>query len=200
MGNRSRYSALNSAQTYYTKGNEYSLDGANYIGEYHIKDEIVYTGPAGPSNDGAKRRLTKYYADQNNYNYDRLNNFAKIESTFKEVKPAIITPQEADYDLGYYTRYFLQKITEETKMPIEIAFNEQELLGKEKGYDDRINDLIEIKWTLVGPLNTTIGPGGQIVEGIFERNSAEVLKAAQKYPNILYAFRNYTEFARPNYN
>lgn len=85
-------------------------------------------------------------------------------------------------------------------MPIEIAFNEQEILGKEKGYDDRINDLIEVKWILVGPLNNTIGPGVQRVEGIYEKNYAEVLRVSQKYPNMLYAFRNYTEFARPNYN
>lgn len=197
IGSRSRYSILNSAHTYYTKGGEYSLDGENYIGEYHIKDEIAYTGPVGTS---IKKQLTKYYSNQNNYHYDKLFNFNKIEPTFKEVKPAKITPQETDYDLGYYTRYFLQKITEETKMPIEIAFNEQEILGKEKGYDDRINDLVEVKWILVGPLNTTIGPGGQTVEGIYERNYAEVLRVSQKHPNMLYAFRNYTEFARPNYN
>lgn len=197
IGIRSRYSIFNPTDTYYTKGFEYSLDGENYVGEYHIKDGIPYKGPV---TDVERIELTRFYSEQNNFEYDKLFDFKKVEPTFKKIQAAKIEPQETDYELGFYERYFLYNITDATKMPIEIQPAEQEILGKTKGYDDRVNDLVVVKWQLTGPLNNTTSRSGLFYAGIYETNVATVEKISQKYPNMLYAFRNYTEFARPNFS
>ena len=196
MATRSRYSIFNPVDTYYTKGFEYSLNGENYVGEYYVKDGVVYTGPANSSG----QMLTKYYDDSNNFSYDKLFSFKKIESTFKSIQANKVEPQETDYELGFYDRYFLYNITDATKMPIEIQPAEQEILGKAKGYDDRVKDLVIVKWQLTGPLNNTTSSSGLFYPGIYETNVAAVERVSQKYPNMVYAFRNYTEFARPNFS
>ena len=45
-GSISGYSPRSKVQTHkYTKGGEFTLDGKDYIGEYHLKDGLAWTGP-----------------------------------------------------------------------------------------------------------------------------------------------------------
>ena len=42
----SKYGARYNSNNYlYTKGGEFSLDGLNYIGEYHYQEVLARTGP-----------------------------------------------------------------------------------------------------------------------------------------------------------
>ena len=185
IGRRSIYSILNTKETLYTKGGEYSLNGKNYIGEYHEQDGKVFTGQA--ESDQVSLELTPFYNNSNNYDYDKVNKFTKIEKTLQQPVATIITPNSSDYAIGYYNRQFIQSITDSTKIPIEVSSQAVQTFGKPKGLDNRVNDLIIIKWTLTG-----------MAKDIIEKNFKEIASASIKYPNMVYAVRNYTEFARPN--
>lgn len=189
IGTRSKYGVLNSTETYYTKGGEFFLDGKNYKGEYHFVDGKIFSGPVNSTNP---KELTKYYGSQDLFVYDKLYNFNKIESTFKQPTVKLISPADTDYDLGYYQRYFLQSLIDTRSIPIEIGPDEIDILGTPGGYDNQANDFFSLKWTLTGPLRTT---GNYI--GIFEKNYKVVLEASAKYPNIVYSIKNFTQFAKP---
>jgi hypothetical protein len=151
MAKRSVYSILYPDNTLYTKGFEYSLEGENYIGEYHIVDGQAYTGP--PKVGALYRKpLTKYYEDGNVYLYDKLNGFKKAESTYVQPRYLRPDPSQADYKTGYVVRYLLQYVLDKKQVPIEIGSVGNTLYGKRKGYDPSLYDLIAIKWQLVGPL------------------------------------------------
>lgn len=213
MARRSAYSITYPNTTQYTKGFEYSLDGENYIGEYHVVDGQAFTGP--PLTDKLNRRsLTKYYNNQNNYNYDKLVNFGRIQATFispRYIKPS---PNTGDYRLGYFTRYLLQDIRNKQSIPIEVGQTGLDRYGKQGGYDSGLYDLITLKWLLVGPLYdqvTTIKNQTQIISGetvvlqsydrvvagIIDENKRTTMKLVERYPALPYAFKNYQEFAQP---
>ena len=180
---RSDYSIFKPTDTLYTKGGEFSLNGKNYIGEYCVLDEKFYSGKA---EDSTGYELTAYYNNSNNYVYDSLYDFNKLEKSLKQPIYAKITPLQSDYDTGYYFRYFLQSIIDKGKVPIEITSAQSETLGQPNGLDNQVNELIRIKWYLTGP-------------NIAEKNRVEVSIAANRNPNIIYSIKNYIEFAKPNF-
>lgn len=179
---RSDYSIFKPTDTFYTKGGEFSLNGKNYIGEYYILDEKFYAGKAEDNNG---YELTSFYSNNNNYVYDSLYNFDKLEKKLKQPTQAKITPLDSDYDTGYYFRYFLQSIIDRNKVPTEITPTQADTLGMPNGLDNQVNELIRIKWYLTG-------------QGIVDKNRMEVSIAANKYPNIVYSIKNYSEFAKSN--
>lgn len=194
MERRSRYSIFKPSETYYTKGKEYSLNGQNYIGEYHISNDKPLSGPIGSD---SSQELTEYYASDALYTYDKLYNFQKIEHTFKEPLAIKIVPQETDYELGYYTRYFLQNIVDIYKVPIEINEEERQTYGQPNGLDSNLNVVVPITWTLVGPMITTKRLDGTLSESIADKNEKAMARAVASFPNFNYAVKNYIEFARP---
>lgn len=190
------YDINNIVHTQYTKGGEYSLNGRDYVGEYHIINKKAFTGP----NDSIQSvELTRYYPNNALYTYDSLFNFKKIESTYKQPKDSIITPDEGNYQAGVYLRYFVQSLVDTRKMPIEIDQLGYESLGKPNGLDNASNASFSILWTLTGPLRSYVDPNGYVIDGIFEKNQAQVQKLSTAYPNIQYKLKNYTEFARPSF-
>ncbi len=213
MAKRSVYSILYPENTFYTKGFEYSLDGENYIGEYHVVDGQAYTGPP---KIGANYRkpLTKYYDNASVYAYDKLKNFNKVESTYRT--PIYIRPEPttADYKSGYTTRYLLQYTLDRSQVPIEIGSAGNSLYGKKKGYDAGLYDLIILKWQISGPLydyktmmsgqkqivngeEVLLRPREHVIPGIIDANKRAVGAYSDRYPSLPYAFKNYQEFAQP---
>jgi hypothetical protein len=192
MASRSRFSPLNKeAPVLYTKGFEYSLDGKNYVGEYHNVNGITYAGrPDNPT----KRRLTRYYENNDLYTYDRLASFTRPQITYKQPKFVLIQPKQQDYNIGYINRYLVQYVLDLAQVPIEIGDKAKDTYGKPMGIDPNLYDLIEVKWQLTGPLfDKTILTG--VIPGITETNRQTITKLAQKYPSVIYTFRNYSEFA-----
>lgn len=180
---RSKYSVFKPTDTLYTKGGEFSLNGKNYVGEYYTLDGKSYSGKA---EDNSGYLLAAFYPNNNNYVYDKLYKFNKLEKNLKQPVQARVTPINSDYDNGYYIRYFLQSLIDADKIPTEITPPEAETLGRANGLDNQVNDLIRIKWYLTGPM-------------IAEKNRTEVSIAANKHPNIIYSVKNYVEFAKPNF-
>jgi hypothetical protein len=188
------YTAVQQKEVKYTKGGEYSLEGDNYVGIYHISNDGVFTGEPNLLN---KKALTKYYKSKDVYLYDKSFDFKKIESTYKTPTLVKIQPTENDYTYGYFKRYFIVDTTNLDMIPFAIDETQASQYGREGGIDAGKYTLVEILWKLTGSLRNT-SVGGSILQGIYDHNKSEIDKIAQTYPNIVYSVTSYVEFAIPS--
>jgi hypothetical protein len=188
------YTAVQQKEVKYTKGGEYSLEGDNYIGIYHISNDGAFTGEPNSPN---KKALTKYYESKDVYLYDKSFNFKKIESTYKTPTLVRIQPTENDYTYGFFKRYFIVDTTNLDMIPFAIDETQASQYGREGGIDAGKYTLVEILWKLTGSLRN-ISVGGSILQGIYDHNKSEIDKIAQTYPNIVYSVTSYVEFAIPS--
>ena len=174
----------------YTKGGEFTTRlGREYIGEYHLrKDGKLYTGPVQPL-DGQDNsiQLLDYYKDHANFDYDRLQEFVTPIKDQSDPIPYEYQVRVADglYDLGWDTRYFVQKRGEGT-YATEINLTQRDEFGSPDGIDSRIYDLVSIRWMLTGTL-----------VAIEAENKASVNVASQILPDLPFIIRNYTQYAIP---
>ncbi len=187
------YSLKNNKKTQYlyTKGFEFSLNGENYIGEYHINGTSVSTGPT-PSNRSQK--LTKYYSNPDLYAYDKARGFKVRYRT--PPNQIVFSPTEPDYNVGYAMRHFIERSKNFLSYPLEIDSNQAKAYGKSGGIDEVAYTLVSFKWKLTGFERTKIINAATIVEGIYEHNVREVVLASKHIPNLIDAIKNYTEYAR----
>lgn len=174
----------------YTKGYEYSLDGVNYIGEYHLRGQIARTEPV---ESPTSKTLTKYYSNHDLYQYDKARNFPKRVRVIPNQIPW--SPKQADYKVGFATRYFVERAGNMEGYPIEIDSQQAGLYGKDGGIDEGVYTIASINWKLTGPLRNMMF-NGQLIEGIFEHNQNETIRQTRIIPNIESAIKNYTEFAQ----
>lgn len=166
----------------YTKGGEFSLDGVEYIGEYHYISNVPKTGPI-PSNDS--KMLQRLYRNPDHYTYDKLHNYNPAVLNFVEPIPYLYTPSEQNYQAGFDTRYFVEKIEDELSFALEIDYDQYNLLGRPGGIDNAIYTSAEIRWQLTGRR-----------DDIIKNNEMELFKASKAVPSINYAVKNFLEFAR----
>ena len=186
---------VNADNYLYTKGREFSLDGTNYIGEYHLVGGKPKTGPI-PSNEA--KVLTKYYPDLVVYNYDRIKEFKNLVTEFIEPKPIIIKPTDLDYELGYIDRFFVEKSINVEKYPTEIDNLQYQKYNTTQNINGGLYLIVILKWKLTGSLRDRRDTKGNLIErGIYEHNALEVEKGARQIPNLSYIIKNYIEFARP---
>ena len=179
----------------YTKGREFSLEGKNYIGEYHLVDGKPGTGPVP---DNQSKPLTKFYSDQQVYRYDYIKQFKNLVTEFIEPKPIIIKPTELDYDSSYVDRFFVEKSMAVEKYPTEIDNKQYQKYNTVENINGGLYLLVVLRWKLTGPLRDRRDAKGNLIErGIYEHNALEVEKGARQIPNISYIIKNYIEFARP---
>jgi hypothetical protein len=179
----------------YTKGREFSLNGENYIGEYHLLNKEPYTEPI---HSRTSQKLTKYYDDGDVYLYDKLKNFTDLITEYVEPIPYVLRIEQLDYDAGYATRFFVEKAFGTNRYPMEIDYLQSQKYNKPKSINGGLYNLVAINWKLTGPLNNVFDKKGMLLElGIYEHNALQVENAAQIIPNISYAIKNYIQFARP---
>lgn len=174
----------------YTKGFEFSLDGENYIGEYHLEGPIAKTEPE-PS--PTSKVLTKFYTNPDLYEYDKARGFPKRVRTIPN--QIVWAPKQSSYRSGFETRYFVERIGNYEGYPIEIDSEQASLYGKDNGIDEGVYILAKVKWKLTGPERNMMY-GNQLIEGIFEANQAEVIRQTRIIPNIESAIKNYTEYSQ----
>lgn len=175
----------------YTKGKEYSLDGKEYIGEYHIAGDVARTGPIP---DRSAQTLRKYYTDPILYDYDRARNFEARSAV--EPNQSVIYPKESDYITGFIKRYFVERSAGYDGYPIEIDRTQYQSYGKVGGLDGASYNLAVITWKLTGPERNIYKNDMLHAKGIFESNQEEVYKATRIIPTLPSAIRDYLEFAR----
>lgn len=174
----------------YTKGYEYSLNGVNYIGEYHMLGQVAKTGPIETP---SSLMLTKYYGNQDLYEYDKARGFPK---RVRNIPNQIVwTPKASDYKIGYATRYFVERIGNMEGYPLEIDARQSDQYGKDGGIDEGVYGLAKVKWKLIGPERTVV-VNNQVIEGIYEHNQNEVIRQTRIIPNIESAIKSYTEYAQ----
>lgn len=175
----------------YTKGFEYSLDGENYIGEYHIDGSSVYTEP---EKSPTRKLLRKYYSDPLVYAYDRCRGFPKRERI--QPNQIVWAPIETNYKTGYAIRYFVERAGKYEGYPIEIDSEQKSSYGKDGGIDEGVYTLASVTWKLTGPERSVYRNGELYIEGVFEHNQRQVILNTKIIPNLEYAIKSYTEFAR----
>ena len=185
----SKFAPVREDEVLYTKGREFSLDGKNYIGVYHYKGTVPFTGDL---NNQTKKQLTKYYESEEAYRYDRSFNFQKIESTYVLPKQSRIRPNQFDYEAGFLARYFIQDVINLDTLPIEIDSAQASDFGRPGGIDPGKFDLVEINWKLTGPLRSRL-VNGIVQTGIFEYNQNQIKQS--KYALLVYSVRSFEEFA-----
>lgn len=175
----------------YTKGREFSLNGKNYIGEYHIAGNVFKTGPVP---DPLSQLLRKYYDDEMVYDYDRARAFKQRVRIEPNQVPFF--PRDTDYVAGFAKRFFVERSGNYEGYPIEIDKIQQITYGKEGGIDEGAYSLAVLDWKLTGYERSIYKDGEVFIEGIFEHNQLEVYKNTRIIPNLPVAIKSYTEFAR----
>jgi len=196
MAKKNPLSNASRPETYlYTKGGEFSLQGENYVGEYHFLDKKPYTEP---THSNTSQQLTKFYTDKRLYIYDHLKDFKNLIDEYKEPIPIRIRVELLDYSAGYVQRHFVEKAFGSDRYPIEIDFVQAQNYNKPKSINGGLYNLATINWKLTGPLNNRYDDRGMLLEkGIQEHNALEVERISPKITNISYVIKNFIEFARP---
>ncbi len=176
----------------YTKGGEFSLDGVEYVGEYHIIGFDVRTGPV-PSQ--SSKLLRQYYTDPLLYEYDKARAFKSRDVV--EPNQSVVRPRESDYTTGFMVRYFVERAGSFEGYPIEIDKLQYASYGKEGGISGDVYNSVAINWKLTGPRNNVFTQDGTLYEmGIFEHNQQVVYSATRIIPSLPGAIKNYLEFAK----
>lgn len=153
----------------YTKGNEFSLEGINYIGEYHIENNIPYTGYDSSYVD--KKILSVWYPTMDMYVYDKITNSNYSQYTYPV--HVVRRPTQFDYNDGYYYRYFVYKNNDNDGKIYELDIHQYSKYGKKKGIDSGLYGLLVIKWLLTGETNF-----------IYSSNSKEINLNSVNCPGI----------------
>lgn len=183
MAGVSRFSPRKNNNTYlYTKGGELSLDGKNYIGEYHLDGTIAKTGPI--QTDDSKV-LHRNYPNPDHYTYEKLFKFRVPVMDFVDPVPYLYTPTQQAYSVGFDSRFFVEKIDDDGSYAIEINQIQFTNLGKKYGIDNGLYASGEVNWQLTGRRDE-----------IISHNEKELSKLTPKLPTILYTVKNYLEYAR----
>ncbi len=166
----------------YTKGKEYSLNGKEYIGEYHLDNQIPKTGPKPTSNS---QKLQRHYVNEDHYTYEKVKKFNVLVAKFVDPIPHRYNPNQAAYDSGFDRRYFVEKINDTESYIIEIDQQQYNDIGKPNGIDPGLFNFVAVDWKLTGRQ-----------QDILNYNEASLAAAISIIPNIQYGVRNYLEYAR----
>ena len=186
-----------------TKKNLYSnndlllADGSSYVGFYHYKNNIPYTGK---ENDiiGIKRLYepilsTDVIYDEYFYSIDK-----KI--IYNYTNPVLYYPKlkSNDYDNGYFTRYFVKRKFSQDTYIVEIDKKQYDKYGTNNGIDKNIYDKLELNWKISGYKNDIIDPNtGLIISyGIQDTNIRTLKLNEQIMPGISKYLANSLQFAK----
>lgn len=147
----SPYSAQGKDLTYlYTKGKEFSLDGKEYIGEYHLNGTEVKSGPIETIRS---RMLYPYYENKDHFIYDMIDSKFNLVKTYAEPKPYIPTLNEAAYQAGSIERYFVRNIVSSKGYPLEINSSQFKNIGKFGGINPGVYVSVKLTWRITNSTN-----------------------------------------------
>lgn len=166
----------------YTKGGEFSLNGVDYIGEYHLVDDMAKTYPSANPNSQLLRRI---YKNPDHYIYDRLHDFDIPVLQYIDPKPYVYKPDDQDYSVGFDTRYFVEKVDDDNSFAIEVDQEQYNNIGRAGGIDGGLYLVATVRWKLTGRR-----------EDIIKHNETEIYKASKFCPSVNYAIKNFLEFTR----
>jgi hypothetical protein len=168
----------------YTKGGTFSLDGKEYVGEFHYVGQQPKTGPIPTPESKVLHRL---YINADHYEYDRLLGFDVPILDRVDPKPFLYKPDEQAYVVGFDSRFFVEKFDDPDSYAIEIDQDQFSRINVRGGIDGGLYPSVKIKWQLIGSR-----------EDIIRHNELELYNASKTIPTINYSVKNFLEFARIN--
>lgn len=191
MRNKLRYTAEETTNNLYTRGNEWMFeDSQEYIGPYHrYSDGIVLTGAVY---DPLQSKKLIEYVDINSDSKLRIYKLLKprIKTLYITPKPYRVQINISTLKLNYIYRYFLKR---HDGTFIEVSKDQYEL-WKQKKIDPNLYKGHQMEWTVVGDINDVITKGA-VVRGIVSSNKKSVQLAENILPGISDIVTDFTEFA-----
>ena len=158
------------------------MNGVEYVGEYHMVNDMAKTFPSNNPNSEVLRRI---YKNGDHYVYDRIHEFDIPVLRFVDPKPYRYVPDEQDYSIGFDNRYFVEKVDDDNSFAIEIDQDQYNNRGTARNIDTGLYLSVSVRWKLTGRR-----------EDIISHNEAEIYKASKLCPSIGYAIKNFLEFTR----
>jgi len=168
----------------YTKGKQFILGFNEYVGEYHISGDQVYTGPI---HTAESLLLKKYQVNKSVIQYDILNKDSDKIHSYVVPTDEYIQPSDQQYKEGQFERYFLRKLNEPGSTIYEINMEEAGKLGNKNGIDDGIYGLLKITWYI------TKNPANK--DEIELKNKRTILFEDKNFPGLKEQIYNYLEFS-----
>ena len=174
----------------YTIGKEYMLsDNTEYIGKYHkyITTGEVYT--LSEWSDGFSKSLKIYKElDPKVIAYKNLK--PKIQTAYESLTPHRVIINVKDRKAGVITRYFAQKINEETI--IEINKQTFDDLNSKK-IDPNFYRKTQLQWHITGEIDD-IYTGSILHKGVRNKNKQTVDAANKSLKGINKKLTNFVEY------
>jgi hypothetical protein len=143
----------------YTNGNEFLLNGRNYIGNYWINSEgNNYTGksPQNPPNNlltpilsnPTNNKIPSSYYEDNRIYYQSKNKTFELSAPLPPIT-SITFPTEDDYQTGEFQRYFARKRNEFKYIEIN-SDTYKKYVDEDQGVQWQLYAPIQISWILTG--------------------------------------------------
>lgn len=168
--------------------NEQSIE---YIGEYHTYTTgEVYSGASYSPNSSVK--LIPYISSETAKNVNIAYRTLKPDITVTYQSPAVkvVFPTAADYQAGFFRRYFLKKLNETSILEVN---DEQFNLWKSSVIDRNLYNGIELLWFISGPIEDTYEKQIKIV-GVYSKNERQLAIATRQMPELTAKLNNLIEF------
>ena len=187
-------------------GTDFTLNGVPYMGPYYKtfdgryltgNDPVTGKSEALVSTAGTMETRTQ----DSGYKKDsiiRVDYTANPES-FIPINPFYPKPSEADYNRGFFFRYFAKKRNENRNL-IETnkeVYDSLQHIGSPYNYE--LHQCIQLYWQLTGPLKDTINPTNGVRTAGIENTNKRLVEMKEPIFGGLYTFigENYSKFAKP---
>ena len=120
---------------------------------------------------------------------DLINN--KTDYTFENPKTIVPIPKETDYETGFMSRYYCQKINDPNGFVFEIDNSTYKELQDNPFWKTAI-----LRWRIVGPINPVYNyMNGQLIDmGVIQSNKNSIQITASTLKNIGLYLPNILQF------
>lgn len=181
-------------ESQFTNGKEFIIESSKklYIGYYHsISDREFFTGKT--PDFGGKQKLKKLVVKKPSYEGEKI-----YTDDFTPPAPFYPQPTEDDYKVGFMTRYFMKRRTDDyTKVteisPIDYNKNFKFTSG---AIDTNIYVAVKINWKISGPLYNNFQDPHFPKPGIIETNKKLVKIKEQVIPGLSLFITDYSKFSK----
>lgn len=196
-----------------TKGDEFLLNGAPYVGKYYSTYDGKFfsgTDPVYGENiplafvrdiQSRGKEVNIKNPEQVSLDASVLTEYSKLIIKNQKVKPVSYfpSPTEEDYKRGYMFRYFTKRINDNGYI-IEISGDEYaSIKNGTANYDVSLYHAIKLFWKLTGYLNTVRISQYDTRSGIIDTNKRLVEKENKTFLGIKdFIAEEYSKFTRPN--
>lgn len=190
MRAKSYYTVSEIELNLYTKGGQYMLqDQTEYIGLYHKYPATneIYTLASWDSSK-SKKLITYRVVDPAAVTFQELN--PNMKTKYKLPQPKRPEISLKDRKIGFIHRYFIQKVN--SLKITEINKNQFDDYNNKK-FDPNMYRIVQIKWTITGPLSDSTNLG-VYTQSIQAKNQIELNKIKKTIPGISALLSNLTQY------